>query len=127
MAPTGKGSEHWHQSTFISIIRKASHPAGRLTFAIPNGFMRTKSMRIRAWKEGLVSGVPDLFNPYPMPGKGYVGQWIEMKAGTNGLSPEQADYKREMEALGYRVDVCRSWNEALRAWADYLDIDVILS
>lgn len=126
MPPTGKGSEHWHQATFISVIRRCSHPAGQLTFAIPNGFMKTQAMRIRAWQEGLISGVLDTFNPFPMPSKGLYGHWLEFKAGENNLTPEQRKWKAEMESIGHRVDVVYSWLEGLKAWADYLDLDVHL-
>lgn len=81
-------------------------------------------MRIRAWKEGLISGVSDLCNPYPMPDKGYCGQWLEAKIPGGVLSPEQKKFMTAMEALGYRCDVGIGWQGLLRAWADYLDLDI---
>lgn len=118
VARTPGGSEHWHQSTFIAVIRKLPHPAGRITFAVPNGFLKSKASRIRAWKEGMVAGVLDVFNPTPC--GGYHGHWIEFKIPGNRLSPEQVVFKESMERNGYRVDVVYSWREALEKWADYL-------
>jgi hypothetical protein len=122
MPPTADGSEHDIQSRFIAIIRQVPHPAGQLTFAIPNGFLRTQSMRIRAWREGVKSGVCDLFNPVPV--GSYAGQWLEVKTPTGTISPEQKAFIKDMERLGYRVDVCRSVEELLDSWCDYLQIRV---
>lgn len=117
-----KASEHWHQSTFIAVIRKLAHPAGKITFAVPNGFLKSKSSRIRAWREGMVAGVLDVFNPTPM--NGQHGHWLEFKLKGNHPSPEQLAFKEAMERNGYRVDVVYSWVEALEKWADYLGMEV---
>lgn len=122
MPPTHASSEHAHQAAFIAAIRRVNHPAARLTMAIPNGFMRSKSMRLRAWKEGLLSGVADLLVPVAM--GGFHGLWIEMKSGSNDMTPEQVWFKGAVEAQGYRHEVCRSWDEALRVWCQYLDLEL---
>lgn len=125
MPPTSKGSEHWHQATFIGLIRRLPHAAGRLTFAIPNGFMKTKAMRIRGWKEGVLSGVADVFTPIAESGRH--GLWIEFKVRPNVLSDEQKRFRVEMEAQGYAYVIAYTWEEALKAWCDYLGITVQLS
>lgn len=125
MPPTGAGSEHWHQSTFIGLIRQVPHVAGRRTYAIPNGFLRTKGMRIRAWQEGVVAGTWDVH--VPVPSKGHPGQWIEFKVGDNTLSKEQREFRDDMLELGYRMDVVYSWQEAIAAWCEYLGIRVDIS
>jgi hypothetical protein len=125
MPPTHEGSEHWHQSTFISLIRQVPHVAGRRTYATPNGFLRTKAMRIRAWQEGMVSGVWDVH--VPVPSQKHPGMWIEFKAGNNTLSKEQREFGRDMEALGHKTVVAYSWREAFDAWCAYLGIRVELS
>jgi hypothetical protein len=122
MPPTGPGSEHWNQATFVSLIRQVQHPAGQWTFAVPNGFLRTKLMRIRAWREGVVAGIADLCNPYPMLAKGYVGQFIELKTEKGTLSKEQRAFKAAVEEMHWRYDIAYSWRDALDAWAEYLDI-----
>ena len=120
----GKDLEHKHQATFISIVRRMNSVAGRKTYSCPNGFLRSKSMRIRAWQEGVVAGVWDVHVPIPMWDKGYCGLYIEFKAGTNTLSPEQKDFQRELEPLGFRFEVVYSWQEAIKAFCDYLDLEV---
>lgn len=122
MPPNGKGSEHWHQATFISIIRQFDHVAGRMTYACPNGFLRTKAMRIRAWQEGMLSGVWDVF--VPIPAQGHPGLYIEFKVGDNDLTAEQRKFRAELEPLGFKFVVAYSWQEGLRAFCDYLDLEI---
>jgi hypothetical protein len=125
MPPTTEGSEHWHQSTFITLIRQVPHVSGRRTYATPNGFLKTKRDRIRAWQEGVVAGVWDLHNP--IPSQGHPGQYIEFKVGSNTLSPEQIAFRDDMLPLGFRMDVVYSWQEAIAVWCDYLQIRVDIS
>lgn len=122
MPPQGKGSEHWHQATFFSVIRRFNHPAGRKTYACPNGFLRTKAMRIRAWQEGALAGVWDVH--VPIPSHGHPGMYLEFKVGNNTLSPEQRSFREELEPLGFLFVVVYSWQEALEAFCDYLDLEV---
>ena len=121
-------SEHWHQSTFFDVIRKLDHPATEVTFAVPNGFLRTKSMRLRAWKEGMLSGVADVVVPYPARPRGRApgahGLFIEFKVVPNTLSAAQNAFRRRVEALGYVYAVAYSWQEALGAWCEHVGVEI---
>ena len=125
MPPTPQNSEHWHQSLFFSVIRQLNHPASRWTHSSTNGFLRTKAIRIRAWKEGGTSGIWDVHNPVPM--NGHPGQYIEFKYGKNTLTREQCEFREDMLKLGYRMDVVYSWEEGIDAWCRYLGVQIKLS
>src|SRR3954452_24878807 len=89
MPPTHPRSEHALQAYFVSLVRRLPHPVARVGYATPNGFLRTKAMRIRAWQEGMTSGVLDWHYPGPSHDGRYNSLWIEHKVGKNTLSPEQ--------------------------------------
>lgn len=96
---TSLGSEHAEQSAFIeycNLQAQMGRPELARVFAIPNGAKLPYTMRngrrvsgeaVRLIKEGLRSGVPDLFLPTPR-GR-YHGLFMETKHGGNRLTPEQ--------------------------------------
>lgn len=122
MPPTSAGSEHAEQARFFAYLSRINHPATEMTFAIPNGFLRTKAMRLRAWQEGVKSGVSDVFTAYPV--SPYAGLWIEMKVKGNTLTKEQKKWFELVCARGYRAEIAYSAEEALKLWADYLGCDI---
>lgn len=89
-------------------------------FAIPNGFLDTKSKRIRAWKEGMVSGVPDVFIPFPS--NGLHGLFIEFKAKGGTLSIPQEAFLNYARSTGYKAEVVFSLKEALQVLKAYLEV-----
>ncbi len=93
-------------------------PELKLLFAIPNGGKRpiTTAMRMKA--EGQKSGVPDICLPVPC--KKYHGLYIEMKVGKNKPSANQLWWIEQLQAQGYRVDVCYGWGEAVKVIVDYV-------
>lgn len=125
MPPTAAGSEHAEQSRFFAYLSRINHPATRTTFAVPNGFLRTKAMRLRAWREGVRAGVPDVCCAYPV--HPHPGLWLEFKVGKNTASKDQRAFMDELRRLGHRVELVRSGEEAFRVWADYLGFDIVLS
>ena len=114
-----KVSEHTEQSRFFAILRRVKHPVAPYAFAIPNGFLDTKSKRIRAWKEGMVSGVCDTFIPFPS--KGFHGLFIEFKAKGGTLSLPQEAFINYARSTGYKAEVVFSLREALSVLKDYLE------
>jgi hypothetical protein len=117
-----KGSEHWHQATFTSILRTINHPAAKWSHASANGYLRTKSMRLRAWKEGNLKGVLDYFTPWPA--QGFHGMFLEFKKSPNKPTPEQLAFIDAMRALGYKAEIVWNWQEALEVWCSYVGIRV---
>ena len=60
----------------------------------------------------------------PVPKGGLAGLWIEMKAGRNKPTTEQAGFIAAMRAAGYRAEVCYEWPEARRIITEYLTQDL---
>jgi hypothetical protein len=112
-------SEHTEQSRFFAVLRRVKHPVAPYAFAVPNGFLDTKSKRIRAWKEGMVSGVPDAFIPFPS--NGLHGLFIEFKAKGGTLSLPQEEFLNYARSVGYKAEVVFSLREALTVLKDYLE------
>lgn len=74
---------------------------------------------------GVRPGTPDIFF---MASNGDLnGLWIEFKAGSNKLTPEQEDFEGIAAVMGYGFIVCRSCDEAVAAIKNYLKDDMILS
>jgi len=112
--------EHTEQSRFFAILRRLKHPAAEWTFAIPNGFLLDKGLRIKAWREGMTAGVWDVFVPWPA--QGHHGLWIEFKSPKGTLSPTQVQFHNSMAPRGYKLTVCRSYRDALREFCEYVGI-----
>ena len=90
-----------------------------LLFHIPNGGARSKSEAARFKAEGVKAGVPDLF--LPVPRGEYHGLFIELKRQAGGrLSDEQKEWIPALQAQGYRVEVCKGWEAAVKVIEDYL-------
>jgi hypothetical protein len=111
-------SEHEEQSKFMAILRTLPLDAAKGVFAIPNGFLRTKAMRIRAWREGVHPGVPDVFIPFAS--KGFHGLFLEFKSLKGTLSKPQTEYLNLARARGYKAEVVRSAEHALRVFSEYI-------
>ena len=97
------------------------YPELRWLLAIPNGLAASSKGAARRMKEqGMKAGVPDLFLPAPVPP--HAGLWIEMKIRQGGrVSDAQRNWHAYLREAGYRVAVCRGWDEARLALVAYLD------
>lgn len=120
---TIKHLEREHQNAFFEWLRmnEATHAVLKRFFAIPNGGLRTRATAIGMFKEGVRRGVLDTFLPAPRNGK--CGLWIEFKAGDNGLSDDQVEWKAFLEMERYEVHVVRDWTEAARITVSYLNLE----
>lgn len=127
-----KKSEHTEQCCLIDWCKCNEHkyPALANIFAVPNGsklpYTRTQQGKVwsgQRWKlvkEGMKSGVPDLFLAWPM--QGYSGMFIEMKYGKNKPSDEQLNWIARLDNAGYHVVVCYSFEEAKEKILDYINL-----
>jgi hypothetical protein len=71
-------------------------------------------------REGVRSGVPDLFLAFPC--RGYHGLFIELKRRDSGkVSPTQADWITRLNKSGYLVIVAFGAKEAVKVIVDYLE------
>lgn len=69
-------------------------------------------------RQGIRAGVADLFLSVPRGGQG--GLWIEMKRKGGRVRPEQREFLKEMQALGYAGAVCHGAEEARIKIAEYM-------
>jgi hypothetical protein len=92
-------------------LQSNKYPELKLLFHIPNGSKLFKAM-------GLKSGVPDLF--LPVARQCYHGLFIEMKTSKGVLSKNQEWWLFELQKQGYRVDIARSFEEAIEGLKEYL-------
>lgn len=115
-----KTSEHTEQARFFAILRRleVKYPGLRWAFAIPNGFLDTKFKRIKAWREGVISGVSDVF--IPMPSRGHHGLFLEFKRAGGIATKEQLQFLATMASRGYRAHVVYGLKEALEVLKDYI-------
>ncbi len=94
-------------------------PELALLFHIPNGGGRSKAEAGRFKAEGVKAGVPDLF--LPVPRGEHHGLFIELKRQAGGrVSDEQKVWIAQLQAQGYRVEVCKGWEAAAEVLKDYL-------
>ncbi len=90
----------------------------KLSFAIPNGGRRDLFEAITLRKQGVSPGVPDLFMAIPV--DYYSGLFIEFKFGRNKPTVTQQAFIERLRDVGYRVEVCFSFEEAKSVVLDYL-------
>lgn len=97
-------TEHEEQRELVRWFRQTYQ--GVRIFAIPNGGARSPATAGRLKAEGVSSGVPDLCIPAWK-------LWIEMKRTKGGsVSPEQKDWIKYLEDVGYCVKVCKGAEDA---------------
>lgn len=89
-----------------------------LLFAIPNGGLRNIRTAVTLKKEGVISGVPDMF--LSIPRNGWNGFYLEMKAGSNDLTTNQEEFFRLASKQNYKCEVIRSLDQFIREVTYYL-------
>ncbi len=99
-------------------LQAGVHPELARLFHVPNGGQRHAVVAAKLKGQGVKSGVPDLC--LPVPRLGCPGLWIEMKTADGRVSKNQQDWIEYLKGAGYRVEVCRSFDEARAALLDYL-------
>jgi len=91
--------------------------------AVPNGGNRNVREAHRLKKQGVKSGVSDIFLPIPV--GDYHGMFIEMKRrkvdGPSKASKKQQDFLDTMNATGYYAMVCHGADHAIAEIKEYLE------
>ena len=103
-------------------------PRYRVIHASANGGRRDAITGARMKKEGVLSGVWDIF--VPIPTKRHFGLYLEMKAGKNKLTPSQVRFRDDLilatfdptaeTPKSYAFEVCNSAAEAYNTIENYL-------
>lgn len=116
-------TEHQEQVALFkwADIMSKNVPDLKLLFAIPNGGLRSKVVAVKLKKEGVKSGVPDIF--LPVPKDGYSGLWIELKTKKGRVTENQKWWIARLEEQGYMASVCYGWNAARTLIEGYLFIE----
>ena len=103
----------------------AYYPALRWMHAIPNGGNRNPREAVRLKRQGVKSGVSDIFLPMVVRSAGghYAGLYIEMKRrkkdGRSKITNEQFNFGQDMLKQGYKFVVCHGCDEAMKEIKDY--------
>ncbi len=93
---------------------------GCLFYAIPNDGKRSPAMAAKAAATGLQKGMLDLC--IAMPRAPYHGLYIEMKRKEGGVVSEWQKYWIDaLRSQGFRVEVCRGYDAAIRVLEDYFN------
>lgn len=95
-------------------------PELRLLHHIPNGGSRNAIEAARLKAQGVKPGVPDIFLPCAK--KGFYGLYIELKRQKGGrVSEEQKSMIDALRDEGYKVAVCKGWEEAKNVITEYMN------
>lgn len=102
-----------------AVYQMGRYPDLEWMYAVPNGGYRNKATAARLKAEGVKSGVPDIC--LPVPHGHYHGLYIEMKRRKGGKeSDNQKRWKAGLRQNGYRVELCKGWEQAVAVILNYL-------
>ena len=105
------------QRNFVAHLERI----GVLFYAVPNEGKRSRWAAQKMKAEGMKPGVPDIVICHAR--GGYHGLYIELKrrnSTASALRPNQREWKENLEAQGYRVEVCKGAMHAADVVADYI-------
>lgn len=97
------------QRSCVKWFRLRYPKLARLLFAVPNGGARSAIEAKIMKAEGVLAGVSDLLLLYP--NNSYHGLCIEMKSEKGRQQDTQKLFQREVEAVGYKYIICRSFDD----------------
>lgn len=120
-----KSSEHSEQAAFFDWCRlnEKNYPPLQWIHAIPNGGLRNKRIASKLKREGVKSGVWDVYLPCPTSigsRLNFCGLWLEFKYGYNKLTKNQRLFREYVKKMGYEAVVVYSAEEAIEAVKNYL-------
>lgn len=115
-------SEHTEAVRFFRVVQmhEVRHPELLNLTHVPMGGKRHATVAMKLKNEGVRRGYPDYL--LDVPRGGFHGWRCELKAAGGYADKDQKGWHERLRAQGYRVDVCRGWEEAWRALCDYLGI-----
>ena len=114
-------SEDAIQMALLEWLRLYDRRAWELTVHTPNGGARSAVTGARLKALGVRRGFPDL--TLWLPRGGFHGLAVELKAGRNKMTPEQADWLAHMNSAGWMAVCCVGLDAARDTFASYLALD----
>jgi len=87
-------------------------------FAIPNGGNRDIRQAVTLKREGVLSGVADLFVMHPS--GDWHGLFIEMKLPKTKQSENQILFEESANSRGYKYVICRTFEQFQTTIIDYI-------
>jgi len=106
------------QMTCVRWFRLQYPEMAGLLFAVPNGSKRGKVTAAILKAEGALAGVSDLL--FLMPAGTCPYLCIEMKTQTGRQSPAQKEFQNNVEAVGARYALVRSFDEFVSLIRNYV-------
>lgn len=107
------------QSSCIKWFRFSFPQFKMMLFAIPNGGHRNIITAARLKREGVISGIPDMF--LSIPRNGFHGMYIEMKHGNNKLTENQDRFFQSAIKHNYKCQVINSLDQFIREVTYYIN------
>ena len=111
------------------MVATNQEPRLRLLRAGMEGVRLSMGTRVKAKRAGMDSSFPDLFLPVPLFDPRILGLYhccglfLELKRLKGGVvSPDQKAMHQALRAQGYRVEVCRGADAAIKCISEYLGI-----
>lgn len=97
------------QKSCVAWFRLQYPKLATLLFAVPNGGSRSRIEAAIMKGEGVTAGVSDLLLLIPTPK--HHGLCIEMKTPSGKQQDSQKQWQCNVEAMGYRYSLCRSFED----------------
>ncbi len=116
-------SEHTEAVRFMRVVRlhEKQYPALLNLSHVPMGGWRHRTVARKLKAEGVRPGYPDYLLDVPL--GGYHGWRCELKSRGGTPTKEQKEWHERLRANGYKVDLCKGWEEAWAALKAYLDLE----
>ena len=124
--------ESWEQEQIFAWRdkMKQQYPILALMHSSGNGLRLTPGTAVKAKKQGLTKGIPDIFLPTPiaLDNHGFdmcYGLFIELKRADKSksiISPEQKIILAALNNQGYKAIVCYGHKDAIQEIKNYLGI-----
>ena len=101
-------------------LAQTKHPELSLLHAVGNGNARTNAIQgARMKREGVLSGVSDIF--LPVSRNGFHGLYVELKVKGGRVSDSQKWWQCKTTEQGYYSTICYGWVEASEVIKKYLE------
>lgn len=97
---------------------EAKYPALKWLYHTPNGGLRDKATASKLKRMGAKPGIPDLL--LHMPSGEHRGLAIELKYGANKPTKDQDAWLMHLSKQGYFVNVCYTYDDAIKIIEDYV-------